>query len=139
MSLNFNQYLPFAVLILILLSLRTSQPSIRNFVTAMFGAVIAWFVTPANSAWGIAASFGLTALAFALSPFMTPLSEAVRKAVPTILRWAKMRISEDEGSTRDEPVSEDTKLTSEDAEPVPTPKNPPPMNTLHDPPGATVE
>jgi len=71
-----QEYIPPAVLVIILLSIRLDRASFRNFVSVTLGAATAWAASPGN-----AISYVLLALAVAISPLGPPLHRAALKIV----------------------------------------------------------
>lgn len=116
MSLTAQEYLPFAILIFVCLSFRLEQASLRNFLSVTVGVLTVWVISPAHSPWGKVVSFGLMALAVAMSPIGPPVVRAV----------GALRQSTKEG--RSKPSELIRALT-----------NPDPINVLCNPPDAEVE
>lgn len=107
-----REYIPFAILVIISLSIRLDRASFRNFASVTIGAAAAWAVSPGN-----AISFILLALAVAISPLGPPLLRAALKILTA--------------KTAGKPKSSRlVRVLS---------SNPDPINVLHDPPDAIVE
>ncbi|KAL6405287.1 Ankyrin repeat domain-containing protein 50, partial [Ilyonectria robusta] len=88
MPSDLRQYQHAAVLVLILLSLRPTEPSIRNFAVALVGATTAWIAPPsATSIWSRRISWSLVTLAFSLSPFFSPTRRSLGTAIARIQEW----------------------------------------------------
>ena len=111
-----QEYLPFAVLVFVCLSIRLDRASIRNFLSVTVGALTVWVISPAHSPWGKAISLGLAAMAVAMSPLWPPLVKAM-KNLP--------RGVEESGSKAHRLKRALT--------------NPDPISVLHNPPDAEVE
>ncbi|KAI9732413.1 MAG: hypothetical protein M1834_001621 [Cirrosporium novae-zelandiae] len=60
--------LPFILLSIVLLALRTDIPSLYNWIIVVLGALATWLSTPTNTRWGMTIRFGLLFLAIILSP-----------------------------------------------------------------------
>lgn len=110
-----QDYLPFAVLIFVVLSIRLDRASFRNFALVAIGALIAWTVSPTNSPGGRVVCYFLLALAAAMSPLQP------------VFVWTLK-------SVRRSPGQE-----SRPAESIHTVTNPDPIEVLHDPHDAIVE
>jgi hypothetical protein len=122
-----NDYVPFLVFLLTIISIRISQPSIKNSVRAALGAVIAWCLSPTKSLSGQVISLGLMVFAFALSPFMSPTRRIAGESIVTVRRW--LQHSQDE----DKSLAGSKKTTDSTPPPPNRAKNPRRATVLHPP------
>jgi hypothetical protein len=136
MEPNSNEYLPFGVLLLTLLSIRISQPSIQNFITAVVGAAIAWLLSPTKSHWGSVISLGLVAFAFALSPFMYPACRIVYNGIVAANDWVHRWVQHQSPKNQNPAgisATEPTESTGSVSKPSRPTKNPRRIKILYQP------
>ena len=118
MAPHTGRYRALAIMILVILSLRTDRSSLRNPLIVAIGTGAAWAVSPTKSPGEQLASRALALLAIIMSPAPRLLLFAIRHMVSRIYP---------------KPNSES------DRKQVHRPENPLPFNILHNPPNATVE
>ncbi|KAG5660877.1 hypothetical protein KAF25_002520 [Fusarium avenaceum] len=128
MSSGFLQYLPVGVLILVVLSLRLGKGSIRNFAIALVGAATGWFAS-SGSLWGVVIWVSLAALAFALSPLMSPSTRALGRIFDRLK----------EKKVRKEDMKEEGVANKELIDQEEEPENPAAMITFNNPDDAVVD
>lgn len=107
-----QDYLPLAVLIFVVLSIRLDRASVRNFALVAIGALIAWSVAPTTSPWGKVVCYFLLALATVMSPLQR------------VFVWVLNSVRH---------------MAGQESKPIHTVTNPDPIEVLHDPHDAIVE
>ncbi|KAJ8130426.1 hypothetical protein O1611_g3206 [Lasiodiplodia mahajangana] len=136
MGIDSNEHSSSIVLVLVSVlvsvAFRMSRPSFRNFASPFLGAMIAWNVSAGTSPWEMIIPYGLTILAFAMSPFMSPLITPITRGFAILAAVISLR---SDSSKRDEANP------SHQIPAVSTPelKNPESINILADPVNAEVD
>ncbi|GKZ33149.1 hypothetical protein AbraIFM66950_002933 [Aspergillus brasiliensis] len=120
MAFSTSRYRAMAIMILVILSLRTDRSSLRNPLIVAIGAGAAWAVSPTNSRGEQLAARALALLAIIMSPAPRLLLFVIRQMTSRI--YPNTNKSSGSGSKE-----------------VHKPENPLPFNILYNPPNATVD